>query len=327
MKKRIAISMGDAAGIGPELLIKLFLRNDIDANMVVVGDMKVLEAANDVLGNKLKLRCVSTDNGLTTDKSTMNVIDIKMLQKKYFALGHVDKLSGKASVEYLLKTAQMAQDGLVDAIASAPLNKEAMQLGGYNFQGQTELLADFAKTKEFAMVLFFGPIKLFYLTNHVSLKTALESIRYEIIMKKITFIDKILKNMKEENRKIAVMALNPHAGENGKMGIEEINEIAPAIKKAKEGGIQAIGPIPADSVFIKAKAGEYGAVLAMYHDQGNIAAKLLNFGSGVTYIAGLPFIRTSVAHGTAYDIAGRGIADESTLVEAVKLAIRLAKER
>ena len=328
MKPKIAISMGDPAGIGPELIIKLFKRNDIGADLIVVGDIDILEAANEVLGSKVTLRSIgSAAEADFGDESAINVLNKGLLTKDKFAIGRATADCGKGSVEYLLETARLARDGFVDAIVSAPLNKEAMKLGGTDFQGQTELLADFFGVSDYAMILCFGPIKLFYQTNHVSLKEAIDGVLQEKVLNKIRFIDKVLHEMREQNDSIAVLALNPHAGENGKMGQEEIEQIIPAIETAKAEGINVIGPLPADTAFIKAKDGVYGAVLAMYHDQGNIAAKLLDFGAGVTYIAGLPIIRTSVAHGTAYDIAGTGIADESTLAEAVKMAEKLIGER
>ena len=327
-KCKIAISMGDPGGIGPEIIIKAFANHSFDAGLVVAGDLSIMHAAKDALGSSVLLNSIqSVSEANFSKKDVLNVIDMHNASQKMFASGKVSAEAGAVSVEYLIKTAELAMQSEVDAIVSAPLNKEAMQLSGCHFSGQTELLADIAETKEYAMILFFGPIKMFYATNHVPLRVALDNITFDLIIDKLRFINHTLVKMHSTNRKIAVLAVNPHAGENGKMGTEEQEIITPAIRKAISEEIEAVGPLAADTVFIKAKEGEYGAVLAMYHDQGNIAAKLLDFGAGVTYIAGLPFIRTSVAHGTAYDIAGRGIADESTLVQAINLAIKLAGER
>lgn len=330
MKKPIiGITMGDAAGIGPELIVKLFATTELHdlARMIVIGDADVMDAACSAMNADTKINVIDDVRSAKFEQGTMDLIDLDNLGREHFASGRVDKTIGQAAVAYTIKAAELAMKGEIDAIASAPLNKEAMHLAGFDYAGQTELLADITKTEKYAMVLYFGPIKMFYVTNHVSLSDALKSINKDAILAKIKFIHETLSELGESNTSIAVAALNPHAGENGKMGHEEIDEISPAIMEARNDGINAIGPVPADVLFVKAKEGIYGAVLVMYHDQGNIAAKLLNFGSGVTVVSGLPFIRTSVAHGTAYDIAGKGIASPNTLIEAIKLAVTLANNK
>jgi len=312
--KKIAVTMGDAAGIGPEISVKTILDERVRraCSPIIIGSEDVIKAACGKLG-------VSYD--------TVDVLDPYPLDAKYFAAAETMAEPGLAAMKYMDEAVSLCLAGNISAFASAPLNKEGMAMAGYDFAGATEYLAHLTGAKEYAMVLFFGPIKMFYATNHLSLREALDSINEEMIVRKISFINQTLMEMGEENKSIAVAAINPHAGENGKMGREEIEILGPALRKAKAKGCLVYGPLPADTLFIKAREGEYGAVLAMFHDQGNIAAKLLDFGAGVTYIHGLPVIRTSVAHGTAYDIAGTGIASEETLVQAVLTACDLAEKR
>jgi 4-hydroxythreonine-4-phosphate dehydrogenase len=325
MKKPIiGISMGDAAGIGPEIIAKLYLKKDLfdRAQVIVIGDSGIMDEARKLVASVLQINPIQNIDHAMFKDAVIDVIDLHNLPRECHAIGKVDPVIGKAAVEYLLKAVELVSSKQIDAICSAPLNKEAMHLGGYDYPGQTELLAEVTNTKKFGMMLFFGPIKMFYVTNHVAVRRALEMIKKETILERLIFINDALSKFHEE-KPIAVAALNPHAGENGSMGRDEIEEIIPAIEEAKERGINVIGPVPADTIFVIAKKGAYGAVLAMYHDQGNIAAKLLNFGAGVTYVIGLPFIRTSVAHGTAFDIAGKGLAAPDTLYQAVLTATEL----
>ena len=322
--------MGDAAGIGPEISVKTVIRKEIldVCNPFIIGSGDVIDAAIRKLGLDTKVSVYNDFDDIDfADKESIKVLDVFPLNSEYFAIGKVDPVCGEAAVKYMDEAVALSKAAKISAFASAPINKEGMAMAGYDFAGATEYLAHITGTKEYSMILFFGPIKMFYATNHVSLRDALESIDEKMIYNKLVFIDRALSEMGEINKRIAVAAINPHAGENGKMGREEIEIQMPAIQKAITNGCEAEGPIPADTLFIKAKDREYGAVLAMFHDQGNIAAKLLNFGSGVTYIHGLPIIRTSVAHGTAYDIAGEGIASEDTLVSAIHTACDLAEKR
>jgi len=328
-KPIIGLTMGDAAGIGPEIIIKVFQNRKVieEANIIVIGDKDIIDEAQKTLNTRFKINAINYFKEVEFKQGEINVYDLDNLDRNDFALGKVDKKIGKAAVEYLIKATDLALSNRIDAITSAPLNKEAMQLAGYSYAGQTELLASLTKTKKYGMLLIFGPIKMAFVTNHVPLKDAIRKIKKNQIFSKIEFLYKSISEFGYNNLPIAVAGLNPHAGENGTIGYEEIREIEPAIVKARSKGINVIGPLPADTLFIKAKEGNYSGVLVMYHDQGNIAAKLLNFGSGVTYVSGLPIIRTSVAHGTAFDIAGKGIASPDTLIESVKLASKLAVKK
>ena len=327
-KPIIGLTMGDAAGIGPELIIRLYQEKGLSdkAKMIVIGDADIIEEAGKAVRSDVAINTVHSVNQALFRNGTIDVLDLNNLSRESFALGKVDKAIGKASVEYLIRALELALNNEIDAITSAPLNKEAMHMAGFHYAGQTELLADLTKTKKFGMMLIFGPIKMFYVTNHVSIRKALKKVKKEIILEKLSFINDALTEF-HENKPIAVAALNPHAGEGGKMGTEEIEEIEPAVEEAVKRGIQVLGPLPADTLFLKAKEGVFGAVLAMYHDQGNIAAKLLKFGSGVTVVSGLPIVRTSVAHGTAFDIAGQGIASPEALIQAVLTAAEFVERK
>jgi len=225
---------------------------------------------------------------------------------------------------YTQKAGNMAMAGTIDAIVSAPLNKEAMRKAGYSFEGQTQILAELTGSKRFGMILLLGSIRVMMLTNHMALRAACDAVSKERVFEMITLADESLRGFGIERPKIAVAGLNPHSGEGGLFGREEIEGSIPAIEAASANGIDVTGPVPADVVFVKAREGGYDLVLAMYHDQANMAAKLLGFGEVVTLLAGLPIIRTSVGHGTAFDIAGKGIADHTNFVRAIETAAELA---
>ncbi|MEG0693366.1 MAG: 4-hydroxythreonine-4-phosphate dehydrogenase PdxA [Oscillospiraceae bacterium] len=325
----IAVTIGDAGGIGPEISIKAVLNNDVknECNCFIIGSAAIIKMAAKKLNINKKVCVCKEFAQIDFENDYINVLEIGILDESSFAIGKATKETGKASVLCMDIAVKLCNEKKIAAFASAPLSKQGMALAGYHFAGATEYLAHITNAKEYAMVLFFGSIKMFYVTNHVGLKEAILNLNEQDILKKICFIDKVLDEIGETDKRIAVAALNPHASENGKMGDEEKLIIEPAINKARENGIDAVGPIPADALFIKARDGIYHTVLAMFHDQGNIAAKLLNFGSGVTLISGLSVIRTSVAHGTAYDIAGKGIASEDTLVSAIHTAVDVAKRK
>ena len=328
-KPIIGITMGDAAGIGPEIIVKALKESSLldELNAVVIGDAKIMEKALKILSNCLKLKRITKIKEADFSKEIINVLDLDNLPEDIFATGKVDVRAGKAAVEQTKKAVEIALRGEIDAITSAPVNKEAMHLAGYDFAGQTELLAHLTNCKKYQMVLCIGYLRLFYVSNHISMKDAFNRIKKKIILSKIEGVNEALKDFGIENGRIAVAGFNPHAGENGLMGSEEKEEIIPAIQAAQMKGVNALGPFPADAVFVNARKGAYEAVLAMYHDQGNIAAKMMGAGTGVTVVVGLPVIRTSVAHGTAYDIAGKGIAKPESLISAINTAAEIARAR
>ena len=325
----VGITMGDAAGIGPEIIAQALEAAETvrDLDALVIGDAGIMRKAIELVRADIRLNICPSAGKAVFSTGVMNVIDLANLPEDAFGRGEVDPAVGRAAVEYTERAVEMALAGEIDAIVSAPMNKEAMHRAGYDFSGGTELLGHLTKCKRYTMVLMVGPIRLFYVTNHVSMREALESIRKELILDRLRQVNEALVEFGIEEGRIAVAALNPHGGEGGAMGREEIEEIAPALQAARSEGIDARGPYPADTVFVRGKKGEFDAILAMYHDQGNIAAKLMDFGAGVTVVAGLPIIRTSVAHGTAFDIAGRGIASPETLIAAIKTAGEIARKR
>ena len=325
----VGLAMGDAAGIGPELIVKALAEpNAIDGlDSVVIGDAKIIQKVVSILNYDLQVRIIDDPSDAVFSPRTVNVIDLNNVPLDLYASGRAHPITGKGAVESIQKAVELALERKIDAIASAPVSKEAIHLAGCNFAGVTEYLAHLTECSNFEMVLVLGPIRLFYLTNHTSMKKALAGVTKESVIKKILAVDDSLKDLGISSGKIAVAALNPHGGEAGAMGTEETTEIIPAIEAAKEKGVNVVGPFPADTIFVHGKKGEFDAILAMYHDQGNIAAKLLDFGAGVTFVAGLPIIRTSVAHGTAFDIAGKGIASPQTYIAAIKQAGKIAIKR
>ncbi|SMO73664.1 4-hydroxythreonine-4-phosphate dehydrogenase [Balnearium lithotrophicum] len=239
-----------------------------------------------------------------------------------FQVGKASKESGRAQVEFLKGALSDAKEGKIDGVVTLPINKEAVRLAGFPFPGHTEFLAHFFKVKNFGMMLANERLKVVLLTTHVSLREVPDLVKRERILNKLELI-----NSEFPGAKIGVCALNPHAGEGGLFGREEIEEIEPAIIEAKTSGIKAFGPFPSDTIFLRALKGDFDVVLAMYHDQGLIPIKLLGFGRSVNVTLGLPIVRTSVDHGTAYDIAGKGIADTGSFETAVRIAIELLKRK
>jgi 4-hydroxythreonine-4-phosphate dehydrogenase len=242
-------------------------------------------------------------------------------------IGVVKPALGAAAVHYTRAAARMAIAGDVAGIVSAPLNKEAMRDAGFHYEGATEIFAEEAGVKRYAMVLLLGEMRLMLLTNHMSLREACDKVTKARVYEKIMLGHEALVGQGIDRPRVAVSALNPHAGEGGLFGREEIDEIIPAVEQARAEGVNAIGPVPADTVFYKAKQGMYDMTIALYHDQGLGAVKLLGFGTVVTLLVGLPFIRTSTGHGTAFDIAGKGIADHANLLESIRIAADLGARR
>ena len=236
----------------------------------------------------------------------------------------MDAEAGQAAVVYTQEAGRLAMNGVIDAIVSAPLNKEAMRAAGYPYEGQTQILGELTGSKRYGMILIFGYLRVLMLTTHVSLRKACDAVTREKVLAMIELGDESLKRFGIPKPRIAVAGLNPHSGEGGLFGTEELEGSIPAINEARARGIDALGPVPADVVFLQARDGQFDLVLAMYHDQANMASKLLGFGEVVTLLAGLPIIRTSVGHGTAYDIAGRGVASEVNFVCAIKAAAEFA---
>lgn len=332
MKPTLAITMGDAAGIGPEIVLKSFSKHrelfDL-CRPLVIGSADVLRMYDRKLGIGLPLRIVTSPSDAEFDGHVLDVLDLGLLDGgqidvSRLKIGVVDAAVGKAAVVYTQQAGRMALNGTVDAIVSAPLNKEAMRAAGYPYEGQTQILGELTGARRYGMILIFGQLRVMMLTTHVSLRQACDAVTRAKVLAMIELADGSLRQFGIARPRIAVAGLNPHSGEGGLFGSEEQEGSIPAIRDARAQGIEVEGPVPADVVFLKARDGKYDLVLAMYHDQANMAAKLLGFGQVVTLLAGLPIIRTSVGHGTAFDIAGQGIADETNLVCAIKAAAEFA---
>ncbi len=336
----VGITMGDASGIGPEIIVKaLSLKEIYDlCRPIVIGDLSVMREAVKLTNVGLGLNKVLNVDEALFNFGVIDVLDLGNIDLNRLKVGQVDEMSGRASVQYIIRAVDLAMRGEIDAIATAPINKEAINRAGYNYSGHTELLADLTKTKEYTMLLIAGNLRVTHVTTHVSMREACKLVKKERILKTIELTNKALINLGIEKPRIGVAALNPHGGEGGLFGREEIEEIRPAVEEARKMGINVDGPIPADTIFVKAKGGMFDAVVAMYHDQGHIPIKLLGLEwneaekkwasvRGVNITVGLPIIRTSVDHGTAFGKAWKGRANPQSMIEAIKFAAKLAKLR
>lgn len=326
---KIGITMGDAAGISPEIVVKSLADPAIRGfcEPIVLGDRRVVAAAAKQAGLALSLQAIERPSAWSRDGDAFAVVDYGDVDPATVKIGVIDPALGAAAVRYTREAARYALSGEIDGIVSAPLNKESMRAAGFHYEGATEIFAEEAGVKRYAMVLLLGEMRLLLLTNHMSLREACDKVTKARVLEKIMLAHEALLGQGIAAPRIAVSALNPHAGEGGLFGREEIEEIEPAIAEAKAAGVNAIGPVPADTVFFKTKQGMYDLTIALYHDQGLGAVKLLGFGDVVTLLVGLPFIRTSTGHGTAFDIAGKGIANHKNLLEAIKTAADLAARR
>ncbi|MEM2110291.1 MAG: 4-hydroxythreonine-4-phosphate dehydrogenase PdxA [Candidatus Bathyarchaeia archaeon] len=340
MKPIVGITMGDAAGIGPEIIVKTLSLKEIYeiCRPVVIGDSKVIELAAKIVNVTLKGNPILKIEGAKFEFGTIDVVDLDNVDLEALKPGKIDSMAGKAAFQYIEKAVDLALRNEIHAIATAPINKEAMNKAGYNYAGHTELLAHLTRTKDYAMMLMVDSFRVVHVTTHLSLREACKMIKKERVLKVIRLTNKALYDMGIKKPRIAVAGLNPHGGEGGLFGFEEIKEIAPAVEEAKKEGINAVGPLPPDTVFVRARGDAFDAVIAMYHDQGHIPIKLLglkwdeNKGewtsiSGINVTIGLPIIRSSVDHGTAFGKAWKGTADPQSMIEAVKFAAQMAKTK
>lgn len=322
MSKIVAITMGDPAGIGPEIIVKA-LQADILKNVhsVVIGSADLLnKQLNMGLFNNVSFNVIDKVSDAKFAPNIINVIDIKLDNLGSLEPGKIQPQAGDLAYRCVKKATELVLKGDVAAIATAPLNKEALHLAGHMYPGHTELLAKLTNSKDVAMVLYTDSLKVIHVTTHVSLRKFLDTLNNERIEKVIKIADDFLKKIGIKHPKIAVAGVNPHAGEHGLFGDEEIKFVTPAIENMRQQGIDAIGPCAPDTVFLQAHQGKFDMVVAMYHDQGHIPLKLLGFYDGVNIAAGLPFIRTSADHGTAFDIAWKGVAKADSMIESIRLA-------
>lgn len=325
---RVAVTLGDPAGVGPEIIAKTFAEPDFTEKnqAVVVGDEAILERAINLLDLTLNLNVISRPDKGNFVPGVVDLIPASDLHDD-LPFGELDERAGAAAFEYVKRATELALEDEVQAVCTAPLNKEAMHLGGYKYPGHTEILAELTDTKDYAMMLVAEDLRVIHVSTHVSLQEAIERVQPERELAVIHLARDALLKLGISEPKIAVAGVNPHAGENGLFGDEDAERIRPAVERAVEEGIEASGPWAADTIFSRAKNGEFDMVVVQYHDQGHVPIKLLGFESGVNVTVGLPFFRTSVDHGTAFDIAGTGKADHTSLEAALDLARVLADPR
>jgi 4-hydroxythreonine-4-phosphate dehydrogenase len=324
----VAVTMGDPAGIGAEVAVKAFEAAREHARPVVVGDASAMADAVRICGSDLAVRAVdSVEAGLAVEDG-IPVLDLENVPDLKYGVVREDY--GRASLEYVERGIELALAGDIDAMCNAPINKKALELGGSDYAGHTNLLADRTDTDEYSMLLIQDGLHVTHVTVHMSLREAIETISTERVLETIEVTDEGLRDLGIEDPSIAVCGLNPHAGEDGVLGTEDQEEVAPAVEQAQEAGIDASGPWAPDNIFNQAAVGRFDGVVAMYHDQGHIPVYIhgvLPSGgvAGVNMTIGLPIIRTSTMHGTAFDIAGEGIADADSMIDALRAAGRAAE--
>jgi len=341
-KPILGITMGDPAGCGPEITVKALLSEEIydQCNPVVIGDAKMFEDSIRILKvqDKIKVNKISSVKEAEFKYGIIDVYHLELVDMEKFQYGKVSAMCGEAAFRCVEKVIQLALAGEVDATITNALNKEAINLAGHHYSGHTEIYAEMTETSKYTMMLAHEDLRVVHVSTHVSLREACDRAKKERIYDVIKIANEACKSIGIESPKIGVAGLNPHCGEGGLFGVEEIEEITPAIEKAKSEGMNVDGPIPPDSIFSKARGGWYDIVVAMYHDQGHIPLKVVGFVydraekkwgavSGVNVTLGLPIVRSSVDHGTAFGHAGQGVQNEISLVNAIEYGIVLANNR
>ena len=322
----IAITMGDPCGIGPEVVVKALADPQIHASCrpMVVGSTYAMQQAAQLTGLPLQIKEADDPARAGQDPRVVDVVDIHNLNPEDITIGRISPTCAKAAVEWVIRAGELALSGVVDGLATAPINKEAASLAGYQSIGHMELLQELSGAKTVATMLMAKNLRVVHLTTHRSLRIACDYVKKERILDFLQLTHESFIHWGFANPRIGVAALNPHASDGGLLGHEETGEIAPAVAAARERGINAIGPVPADSIFHQAVQNRYDVVLAMFHDQGHIPVKVYGFEKSITANLGLPFVRTSVDHGTAFDIAGKGVANHTSMREAIRLAVALS---
>ena len=336
----IAITMGDPASIGPEIAVKALQERSIHkiCKPLLVGDAKVFEQIINKLKLNVKVNAVSKVTDAKFELGIIDVFDLNITDINKLQFGKIDAMCGEASFQAVKKAIELAMANEVDATVTGPINKKSINEAGHHFAGHTEIYAHFTGTKKYAMLLVEDNINVIHVSTHVSLRQAVDLVKKERIVQVIELIVDGLKRLGKTNLKIGVAGLNPHAGDRGLFGTEDDLEILPAVNEAKKLGYDVEGPVPPDTMFAKAAMGAYGGVVAMYHDQGHIPFKLAGFKwnaekqqmdsvKGVNITLGLPIIRTSVDHGTAFEIAGKGIASADAMILAIESAVQLSKNK
>lgn len=339
-RERIAITMGDPAGIGAEIVVKALSHVDVykECVPIVIGDRAALEDALNFCGLPLELNEIAGPEEAAGQFGNIDVIDLKLLKPGGWEYKKNSALCGKASFQYIIHAIHLAMEDRVKAVVTAPINKKSLRMADIPYDGHTEIFAEYTGTKNFAMLLASKYLRVIHVSTHCSLREACDRVKKDRVYEVIQLADRGMRELGYDNPKIVVAGLNPHSSENGLFGNEEEKEIIPAIELARKQGIQVDGPEPPDTVFVKCQAGQYDIVVAMYHDQGHIPLKLSGFKydllnnkyesvSGINCTIGLPIVRTSVDHGTAFGKAGEGRANEESLMEAIFAGVKMARRR
>ncbi len=321
-----AITMGDPAGIGPEICIGTVLEHETYdvCRPFIIGSIAILKRAAKVLGKDLQYHKINDPSEANYEYGVIGVLETGIYDTDSLVWGEVQELAGKMSVDFIMKSIELGMKNKVHAISTAPIHKRAIKLVGITQPGHTEMYQDFTNSP-YALTMFScHNLRVFFVSRHMSLIDACKYATKDKVLENVINIDRELRKVGIKNPLIAVAALNPHGGDNGLFGTEEITDLIPAVDEARKSGINCTNPVPADSVFHIGKSGKYSAILSLYHDQGHIACKTLDFEKSVTLTFGLPFIRSSVDHGTAFDIAGKGIAGCISMIESTKVVSEYA---
>ena len=334
MPPKIVITMGDSAGVGPEVIVKALSLSDTYkiCQPIVIGDAKVLASVLQFSKSlasegELRLNPIKDIGKAKFNYGVIDLFDLGNIDIDRLKLGKVDPMCGKATYEYIKKGVEIVQSGKAKGMVTAPLCKKSMEEAGFSYPGHTELLAELTGTKDFAMMLVGGNLRVVLVTRHLPLKEVASSLSKEKVLLAIRLGVEATKAFGIDSPRVGVCALNPHAGEWGVLGKEEIETIIPAIEEARKEGIAINGPLPSDKGFYDTAGGRYDLAIAMYHDQGQVPVKLLYYTKSVNVTLGLPFVRTSPCHGTGFDIAGQNKANPQSLIEAIKLAARLIEKK
>ena len=323
MKKAVVvIPVGDIAGVGPEIVVKAMGHPEVYewCRPIVVGELSAMERAVSVTESKVKIRCVEHPDEVDAEFGILDLIDLKNVDASKIEFGKVQRDAGRAAFEFIEKSVELLKSGEADAIATTTINKEALKAADIHYIGHTEIIGGLLGVEDPMTMFQVQNLRVFFLSRHLSLQQAIEFVTEEHVYRYIKRVHQGMQNLGIENPRLAIAGLNPHSGEHGLFGWEEVREMTPAIERARAEGINIVGPIGADSVFYLALKGNFDAVISLYHDQGHIATKMVDFERTISVTVGMPYIRTSVDHGTAFDIAGKNLASEVSMCEAIRLA-------
>ncbi len=322
----LGFTIGDPAGAGPEICIKALNKQEVtdSCRAVLYGDEKIMRRAMGIVPPKMDLHVIGDPSEYRD--GVMNLISLDNMPDTW-DFAKVQASCGKAAFEFIVRAVEDAKAKKIAGVVTGPINKESMNMAGIHYAGMTEIFADLTDTKDYSMMLTGGPLKVIHVSTHVSMREATERVKKDRVLRVIQLAQEALLDLGYEHPRIAVAGLNPHASENGLFGNEESREVIPAIEEAKKQGLDVTGPVPPDTVFLKAVNGMFDIVVVMYHDQGHIPLKLLDFMGGVNVTVGIPVIRTSVDHGTVFGKAGKGTADETSMLKAIELGVQFALHR